>query len=110
MNELMHLCLVVVVDRENSRVSCKRAFSSLGCYVTQVMEIYRAVSLASHFCRDLPQGLTQDLAVHHHLPSINGEIRIVEAPVELFSRSGLIRRVVVRRQVLVGETVSCVDS
>lgn len=54
--------------------------------------------------------LTQDLAVHHHLPCIDRQIRIVKAPVKLLRRGRLIRRVVVRRQVLVRETVGGGDS
>jgi hypothetical protein len=54
--------------------------------------------------------LTQDLAVHHHLPSVDGKVGIVKAPVEYLGGGGLIGRVVVRSQVLVSETVSSGDT
>jgi hypothetical protein len=54
--------------------------------------------------------LTQDLAVHHHLPSVDGQVGIVKAPVEHLGSGGLIGRVMVRSQVLVSETVSSGDT
>lgn len=40
---------------------------------------------------------------HHDLPCINGQVSIVEAPVKLLIRHGLVRGVVVGSQVVVGE-------
>jgi hypothetical protein len=40
---------------------------------------------------------------HHDLPGVNGQIGVVERPVELLLSNGLISRVVVRRKVGVGE-------
>ncbi len=53
---------------------------------------------------------TQDLAVHHHFPCINRQVGIVETPVELFLCGWLIRWVMVRGEVLVGESVGGVDT
>ena len=49
------------------------------------------------------EGRTEDLAVHHDLPGVDGEVRVVETPVELLGRLRLVRRVVVGRDVLVPE-------
>ena len=54
--------------------------------------------------------LTQDLAVHHHLPSVDGKVGIVKAPVKHLGGGGLIGRIVVRSQVFVSETVSSGDT
>lgn len=40
---------------------------------------------------------------HHDLPRVDRQIGVVEAPVKLLLRHGLVGRVVVRRQVLVGQ-------
>jgi hypothetical protein len=45
--------------------------------------------------------LTENFAVHHDLPCIHGKISIVETPVELLSCDGLVRGIMVRRDVLV---------
>lgn len=45
-----------------------------------------------------------------HLPGIDGQIGIVETPIERLGRYGLIARVVIRREVLVRERLSRVDT
>lgn len=50
---------------------------------------------------------TQDFTVHHDLPCINREICIVETPIELFTRDGLVRWVVVRRYILMCQGIRC---
>jgi len=47
--------------------------------------------------------VVEDFGVHHDLPGVNGQIGVVERPVELLLGNGLISRVVVRREVRVGE-------
>lgn len=106
------LCLLGV-DRESTGFPCERAFGSFSCNVSQVVEVcqsHQTISNRTPSWGSAKEERTQNFTVHHHLPSINGQIRIVEAPVELFSRSGLVRRVVVRRQVFVCETVRRVDT
>ena len=56
------------------------------------------------------EGRTENLAVHHDLPGIDGEVGVVEAPVELFRRFGLIRRIMVRRDVFVRERLGRGDT
>ena len=51
------------------------------------------------------EGLTKNLAVHHDLPRVNREVRVVERPIELLRCLRLVRRVVVGRDVLVPERV-----
>lgn len=51
-----------------------------------------------------------DVRVHHDLPGVDGEIGVVEAPVERFRRNGLVGRVVIRRKVLVRKRLGRVDS
>ena len=53
---------------------------------------------------------TEDLAVHHDLPGIDGEVCVVEAPIKLLGRLGLVRRVVIRRDVFMRERLCRGDS
>lgn len=45
-----------------------------------------------------------------HLPRVDGQVGVVEAPVERLGRDGLVGRVVVRREVLVREGLRRVDA
>lgn len=54
--------------------------------------------------------LTENVRVHHHLPGVNGEIRIVERPVEHLGSDRLVRGVVVRRKVLVRQSLGRRDT
>jgi hypothetical protein len=53
---------------------------------------------------------TKDFRIHHHFPSVDWKISVVETPIKFFRGDWLIRWVVVWRNVLVGKTFSRVDS
>lgn len=52
----------------------------------------------------------EDLAVHHDLPRIDWQFRVVERPVELLVRDWLVRGVVIRCNVLVRERLGGIDT
>lgn len=52
----------------------------------------------------------EDLRVHHDLPCVNGQVSIVERPVERLFRLGLVGRVVVRSEVWMCERFSGADT
>ena len=47
---------------------------------------------------------TKNFRVHHHLPGVDWQVSIVEAPVELLLCLWLVRRVMIRRDVFVRES------
>lgn len=58
-------------------------------------------------CRRFP---VPGLLVHHNLPCVHRQVRVVERPVELLLRHRLVGRVVIRREVFVRESVACSHS
>lgn len=54
--------------------------------------------------------LTQNLAVHHHLPRVYRQIRVVETPIEYLGSYWFVCWVVVRCEILVCECVGRVDT
>jgi hypothetical protein len=104
------LCLLGV-DGKRAGFPCDGTFRALGRDITQVVEIYHTVDKHTRLPHgDRARERTQDFTVHHHLPRIDRQVRIVEAPVKLLRRRGFVRRVVVRREVFMGETVGRVDT
>lgn len=57
-----------------------------------------------------PMKLTEDLRVHHDFPGVHWQVGIVEAPVERFVCLGLVRWVVVWREVRMRERFGCADT
>ena len=81
--------------------------SGRGCRSNLVVE--------SSVCIDLAVGAAdlvevQDLGVHHHTPGVDWQISVVEVPVELGLRDGLVSGVVVWREVWVCERLSRGDT
>lgn len=52
----------------------------------------------------------EDLAVHHDLPGIDRQLRVVERPIELLAGDGLVRGVMIRCDVLVRERLGGIDT
>jgi len=73
--------------------------------VSNLMEVwmYRNVSSGEKH-RGPEKGRTEDFRVHHHLPGVDWQVSVVEAPVELLFRFRLVRRVVIWRDVFMCES------
>lgn len=52
----------------------------------------------------------KELRIHHDLPAIDGEFGVVEGPVEAFAGLWFVRRVVVRSEVFVGQSLDSAGS
>ena len=53
---------------------------------------------------------TENFAVHHNLPCVDGELRIIKTPIKLLRRLWFVSWVVIRRNVLMCQRVSGRDS
>ena len=82
-----------------------RAISGHGVTVIcNLMEVWMRSVSSGEKHSGLEKGLTKDFRVHHHLPGIDWQVSIVEAPVELLLRFRLIGSVVIWRDVFVCES------
>jgi hypothetical protein len=73
--------------------------------VSNLMEVWLCRNVSSgEKHRGLEKGRAKDFRVHHHLPGVDWQVSIVEAPVKLLLRFRLIRRVVIWRDVFVCES------
>ena len=59
---------------------------------------------------DLPGWLTEDFAIHHHFPSIHGEVRIIETPVKLLRSLWFIGGIMIGCDVFMSQGVGRVDT
>lgn len=78
--------------------------------IAEVVEVCRCSACAPEEARVSQTVLTENLAVHHDLPSVDGQVSVVETPVEDLSRCGLVGWVVVRREVLVRQALGSGDA